>query len=99
MHDNDPKHESKLVKEFLEENNVKVLEQPAQSSDMNSIENIWRIMKLRVAEKSPKSKIELKTAIQQAWDEITPKKFQNLALSFKKSALALYRAGGYFTGY
>jgi hypothetical protein len=42
--DNDPKHTSKLAKQFFEENRIKLLDWPAQSPDMNPIENLWALM-------------------------------------------------------
>jgi hypothetical protein len=35
--DNDPKHISKIVKEYFKENNIEVLDLPAQSPDLNTI--------------------------------------------------------------
>ena len=53
MHDVAPRHRSKAVKEFLEQENVQVLDWPGNSPDLNPIENLWKLIKAKVAEKYP----------------------------------------------
>ncbi|KAG1033131.1 hypothetical protein G6F43_013626 [Rhizopus delemar] len=61
QHDNDPKHTSKLVKEYLKEQSYSILEWPTQSLDLNPIENMWSLLKRRLAdyETAPKGRNEL----------------------------------------
>ena len=55
QHDGAPSHTAKSVKAFLSENKVAVLPWPSNSPDMNPIENLWMIVKQRIAEKRPTS--------------------------------------------
>lgn len=53
MHDNDPKHCSRRVKQWFQQAGVEVLDWPAQSPDLNSIENLWTDVKHAVFHAKP----------------------------------------------
>ena len=78
IEDGAPVHRSSIAKEWRIEKGLEVLDWPAQSPDLNPIENLWMIMKRRVqAERSRVGRFSTmedhKACLQKVWDEFQPK--------------------------
>ncbi|VDI02953.1 Hypothetical predicted protein [Mytilus galloprovincialis] len=68
--DNDPKHKSKMAKEFMNDNGINRWDiWPSESPDSNSIEMVWNQMKRHVARVDPKTKEELVNTLRTFWCE------------------------------
>mgnify|MGYP002079490385 CR=1 FL=1 len=54
QHDNDPKHKAKKTSNFIENNNIKVINWPSCSPDLNPIENLWKNIERKSTKKKSK---------------------------------------------
>ncbi|CAB5352342.1 unnamed protein product [Rhizophagus irregularis] len=82
--DNDPKHTSRLAKEFLQNNVPEVMDWPSNSPDLNLIENLWAIVKGNVERRMPKNLNELESFMAEEWSAIPDTVIKNLAGSMKR---------------
>ena len=69
MPDGAPCHRSKLVSDFLEKKNIKTWDWPGNSPDLNPIENLWAILKDKVADEHPTSAKDLEMPIKGIWTQ------------------------------
>jgi len=73
---------------------------PAQSPDLNPIENIWRMIKYSLAKRSvARSVVELDRQIQQEWDVVTQETIQTLIESMPHRIAEVINAHGGHTHY
>lgn len=99
QHDNDPKHTSGVVKEFLRSQSVTVLDWPPYSPDINPIENLWSRVKKMVAKKRTSNVHQLYTAFKEAWEQISIETCNNLIASMPRRCRAVIAAKGHATKY
>ena len=72
---------------------------PAQSPDLNLIENLWDQIKAMAQEQNPTSVKELRTAINSTWEGFPSYRLNNLIVSMSRRCAAVIRARGEPTKY
>ena len=98
--DSAPCHRCKIVKEYLEENQIKTLDWPGNSPDLNPIENIWAILKQKVGRNSIPNKNILENRILEAWNnKINQKTIKEIIGSMPKRIKSCIKNKGYSTKY
>ena len=98
--DNDPKHTSKLCKNYLEQKQaagiLSVMEWPAQSPDLNPIELLWEQLDRMVRKKCPSNQSNLWELLLEAWGAISPDYLNKLTARMPKVCNAVIAANGGF---
>ena len=78
MHDGAPAHKSKSVLKFLTQHNIKVLEWPGNSPDLNRIENLWNYLKNKLQETRPSNIDDLQKELKKVWVTLDSSYFASL---------------------
>ena len=79
MHDNDPKHTSRLVEDWLKQKRIQTLPWPSFSPDLNPIENLWDDLERRVKKHQPRNLQELELQLTQERNNIELSVLKKLA--------------------
>lgn len=99
MQDNAPCHTAKQVKQFLETENIEIMKWPAQSPDLNPIENLWKILGDKVMAKKPTTVTELWKRLEEEWTKITPEQCERLVMSCGRRCAEVIQSKGLYTSY
>ena len=99
MQDNAPCHTCKKVKSFFAEEELNVMDWPAQSPDLNPIENVWKFIGERAQRKNPKNQDELWKFLEFEWNNVTPSFCMKLVNSCSKRCQDVIDNKGLFTKY
>ncbi len=87
-----PAHTAKDTKSWLNDHGVTVLDWPANSPDLNPIENLWSIVKRKMRDTRPNNADDLKAAIKATWAFITPEQCHSLIVSMPRRIDAVIHA-------
>lgn len=97
--DSAPCHTSKLVKKWLSDHSISVLEWPGNSPDLNPIENCWHQMKVALKNKDVASVPRLKAELVKLWINMDMDYFLKLADSMPKRIFDVLAVKGDMTKY
>lgn len=94
-----PAHMAKSTKTWFNDHGITVFDWPANSPDLNPIENLWGIAKRKMKDMRPNNAEELKAAIVASWSSITPQQGHRLIASMPRRIEAVIHAKGAQTKY
>lgn len=99
--DNAPVHRARSTQDYIAQNGINGMSWPAQSPDLNIIENLWLLIKRKLQSRvaAVKSANDLFSEIQSIWTEITPCYIQSLYNTIPKRILNVIRLKGHLTKY
>ncbi len=86
-----PAHTAKGTKSWFNDHGVTVLDWPANSPDLNPIENLSGIVKRKMRDTRPNNADELKATVKETWASIPPQQCHKLITSMPRRIEAVIK--------
>ena len=90
---------AKEIRKWLKKKQIKVMEWPSQSTDLNPIENLWRELKLQMAKRQPRNLKDLESICKEESTKIPPEMCENLVTNDKKRPTSVVANNSFSTKY
>ena len=92
--DNDPKHTSKVARNYLANQDYTVLDWASQSPDMNPIEHLWQMVKTAIFKRVDRASSldDLFEIVKEEWRKIPLAEMQKLVHSMPKRCKAVLKS-------
>ncbi len=87
-----PAHTAKGTKSWFNDHGVTVLDWPANSPDLNPIDNLWGIVKRKMRDTRPNNADDLKATVKETWASIPPQQSHKLITSMPRRIEAVIKA-------
>jgi len=97
--DNDPKHTAIIVREFIRDEDIPTFVWPAQSPDLNPIENLWSILDQRLKYRQVNTCEQLFNVLQNEWNALPVDLLERLVASMPSRCQAVIDSKGWPTKY
>ncbi len=94
-----PAHTAKGTKSWFNDHGVTVLDWPANSLDLNPIENLWGIVKRKMRDTRPNNADDLKATVKETWASIPPQQCHKLTTSMPLQIESVIKGKGAPTKY
>jgi hypothetical protein len=95
MEDSAPMHRDMVAKDWRENHDLEKIGWPAQSTDLNPIENVWKLLKDAMQQKQrPKNQDDMWLAIELEWKAIPQSKLEALVVATPQRIKDVIAASG-----
>ena len=100
QHDNSPVHTAQVVSDLFQDKNIRVLDWPSKSPDLNIIENVWGLMKYELRSQVFEDLDLLWSEVARIWENsITENFIKSLYESIPRRIRAVIQSSGHHTKY